>query len=328
MKQNIDHYISMGYKDIKLKDVVLVKAEHLSKGSHQRIAVKCDYCGKIVYPRYKDFLKCKHQKYACEQCRQRRTSDNNLPERQEYLYSRALDFCNENGYTILTPKEDIKDSYTHIKYLCPKHGINDVKIYALIVHHKCPYCAIDYVAESHKHDIQTVTNNIRAYGGELTNPDEYINCMTKNLNIRCPLCGEPFLTSYFAFTHRQGQFCSRCSKNTSKGELKVKSFLDNNNVSYIPQYRFADCRTTVPLPFDFYLDELNVCIEYDGVGHYKKIPWHNSNIETLDEDFENMKKRDTIKTNYCLNNGIKLIRIPYWDYEKVDDILKSELFTQ
>ena len=29
-------------------------------------------------------------------------------------------------------------------------------------------------------------------------------------------------------------------------------------------------------------------------------------------DFKELKLKDQIKTNYCLNNSVKLIRIPYW----------------
>ena len=40
-------------------------------------------------------------------------------------------------------------------------------------------------------------------------------------------------------------------------------------------------------------------------------------------DFEELKLKDQIKTNYCLNNSVKLIRIPYWEFDNIEKILKT-----
>jgi len=34
-------------------------------------------------------------------------------------------------------------------------------------------------------------------------------------------------------------------------------------IKYINQKRFKKCKNKLPLPFDFYLPDLNICIEYD-----------------------------------------------------------------
>jgi LPS sulfotransferase NodH len=41
--------------------------------------------------------------------------------------------------------------------------------------------------------------------------------------------------------------------------------------------------------------------------------------------FKKTKESDAIKNNYFKNNGIKLIRIPYKNKEKIDSILKKEI---
>ena len=43
------------------------------------------------------------------------------------------------------------------------------------------------------------------------------------------------------------------------------------------------------------------------------------------EDLEDRQKKDNIKTQYCLDHNIKLIRIPYWDFKNIENILKQEL---
>jgi hypothetical protein len=32
---------------------------------------------------------------------------------------------------------------------------------------------------------------------------------------------------------------------------------------------------------------------------------------------------DNIKNKYCFDNNIKIIRIPYWDYSKIENILNN-----
>ena len=69
---------------------------------------------------------------------------------------------------------------------------------------------------------------------------------------------------------------------------------------------FEGCKYKYVLPFDFYLTELNICIEYDGIQHFLPIEiWGGE--ETLIEQ----QKKDKIKNQFCKDNKIKLIRINY-----------------
>ena len=70
--------------------------------------------------------------------------------------------------------------------------------------------------------------------------------------------------------------------------------------------------------FDFYLPMLNTCIEYDREQHFSKI----FNFDT-DKSFQQRQQHDIEKNNYCLNNGITLIRIPYIQYSflNIKDLL-------
>jgi len=61
-----------------------------------------------------------------------------------------------------------------------------------------------------------------------------------------------------------------------------------------------------------------LAIEYDGEYHYKK-------IKNREEQLMKTQERDKIKNQYCKDNDIKLIRIPYWDIDKIDNILEVQL---
>ena len=108
--------------------------------------------------------------------------------------------------------------------------------------------------------------------------------------------------------------------NASKGERKISEILDRMNIFYIPQHRFNECRYKNPLPFDFYLPQHNICIEYDGALHYESITHFGG-----DENLEYTQKRDKIKSEYCEKHKIKLIRIPYWEFDNIEYILKKKI---
>lgn len=76
--------------------------------------------------------------------------------------------------------------------------------------------------------------------------------------------------------------------------------------------RFNDCRNIRPLPFDFYLPEHRISIEYDGKHHYKPVPQFGGN-----DYLEKTKIHDNIKTEYCLVNNIRLLRISYTDFNNI-----------
>ena len=324
-RRNINHYRQCGY-DVNVGDEIDIKVTDLISGSHIKVNVKCDYCGKVIQVAYRDYIKYKFDKYSCQKCRQQKTSEYNLKTRQRNLYNRAINFCKEKGYELITNQDEIFNSDTRVLYKCPKHGVHETKIYTLITEHECINCAIEHNTEQSKKTPDMVYNEFKKYGGILLNKEDYLGWNYKNLKVICPECKEIFTTSYCAFTHRNGQVCSKCSSRISKGERKIKDILEKNNVDFYREFRFDDCRTVVPLPFDFYLPKYNLCIEYDGEGHYMPIR-RGISLKEAELNLHNIQKRDNIKTEYCKDNNITLIRIPYWDFNNIENILKEKVFT-
>ena len=109
--------------------------------------------------------------------------------------------------------------------------------------------------------------------------------------------------------------CPQC-RITSIGEEKIKDILNTLKINYLCQYTFSDCKDKFMLPFDFYLPKYNLLIEYDGLGHYQSSQYKSS--WRTEEAVLKTQNHDNIKNQYCLDNNIKLIRIPYYDYNKID----------
>ena len=127
-------------------------------------------------------------------------------------------------------------------------------------------------------------------------------------------CGEKTIVSTSHLTSGHTSSCGKCC--ISKGELRIKTILQNLHIEFEQQKRFKDCRDKNPLPFDFYLPDYNCCIEYDGEQHFN-IPKNRTSTFFTTDRIQDTKKKDNIKTQYCKNNNIKLIRIPYYDYDKI-----------
>lgn len=104
-----------------------------------------------------------------------------------------------------------------------------------------------------------------------------------------------------------GTYSCGCVK--SKGETKIISILQDLNIQFITQYAPSDCKNINQLKFDFYLPDNNIIIEYNGPQHYKAIDFLGG-----EERFITQQKTDNIKKEWCQNNNITLIEIPYTDY--------------
>lgn len=112
-----------------------------------------------------------------------------------------------------------------------------------------------------------------------------------------------------------------CGCIQSKGEAKIKQILEKNNIPYISQFSISSCifpDTNYPARFDFYVNNQYI-IEYDGNVHYYSngYGWNN------EDNLTKVKNHDIIKNEWCKNNNIPLIRIPYTIYDNLslDDLL-------
>jgi len=140
----------------------------------------------------------------------------------------------------------------------------------------------------------------------------------EKLEIKCPKHGwfEQQINN-----HLFGQKCPKCLR--SIGEEKIAKFLNDLGIKYETQKTFEGCinpKTDYKLKFDFYIPSTNTCVEYDGELHTQSIKFFGG-----DESLKEYQFKDKIKTKYCKNNNIKLLRISYLEFKNIDQILESKL---
>ena len=135
-------------------------------------------------------------------------------------------------------------------------------------------------------------------------------------------CGNSDLISVSGIDLRNGKKiqCPLC-RPRSKGEEQIKEILLINNISFIQEKSFEDCRfpdTNRLARFDFFVEN-KYLIEFDGRQHIEETSGDCSNWWSLSY----VQAHDKIKNDYCQLNNIPLIRIPYSkiNFIKIEDLL-------
>ncbi|BEU75220.1 HNH endonuclease [Staphylococcus phage phiRNIID] len=108
--------------------------------------------------------------------------------------------------------------------------------------------------------------------------------------------------------------CPYCY-NRSRGELLVSSFLLSKNIPFEVQKRFDRFKK---YPYDFYIADYNMVIEYHGEQHYKPIKFYGG-----EDRLVRQKNTDLKKKKFVESKGINYLEIPYTlnNQNKVNEFL-------
>lgn len=264
--------------------------------------------GLITCPTHGDFLQrpkdhlrgngCPHPSHYSEAPR---ITNEEFIKKITLIHGDTYDYSLVNYKNVTTKIEIICKKCGKHFWQSPRHHLSG---------HGCPFCA--GLAKLTLEDFIEKSNKVHNYFYKYNNIKEIKNNREK-VSITCPVHGDFLMRPN---NHLMGQGCPRC--NQSHGENKINNFLIEHNIKFEREKRFDGCRNIRPLPFDFYLLELNTCIEYDGEQHFNSIEaWGG------EKKFKNLQSRDIIKNQFCFNNNIKLIRIKYNENieEKLSEIL-------
>lgn len=106
-------------------------------------------------------------------------------------------------------------------------------------------------------------------------------------------------------------FCPKCGAFESKGVRFISNLLESMSIPYEREVRLENSRQR----FDFYIEikKYKLAIEYNGIHHYEEVDFFSPTPEQQQE-------RDARKKEYCKNNNIHLLSVPY--YLSNDEIKK------
>lgn len=240
--------------------------------------------------------------YGCYACgrNKTKTTESEFIEKSKLIHGDFYDYSNINYQSALKP----------VTIKCPIHGEFTQKANNHLNGSGCKECSLDKISKQFSDNTETfIEKAIKVHGNKYDYTKiNYVDSKTKII-IKCPIHGE---FKQLSTNHIQGTRCPLCT--ISKGEEHILNWLLVNDIEFIPQHRFPECRDKRPLPFDFYLPKFNTCIEYNGRQHFEVIQQWGGDLGLVDR-----QKKDKIKVDYCRNQNINLISIKHDE----DDILKN-----
>lgn len=210
-------------------------------------------------------------------------------------------FDNSNNYKLITWRgvgKKLTEQCLKCGYIYDRYPANVLQCFD-----SCPNC---YTGKGkQKLPLDQMQERIdQAFGENEYKLLTYSGQLNRHNKIKCLSCGLIFESHFVAFVN-ESRGCPKCKRFKSKGEQKVQKYLENHSISFEAQKRFKDCNNNLS-SFDFCVYDKEgkmYLIEVNGIQHYKD----NTRFEGL----EVIKRRDQIKIDYCKNNNIPLIIIPY-----------------
>lgn len=345
VKKYIENYnyklISSEYLNIKSKINIMCSNEHMYETSFKNFkdGRRCPKCRKIPFNKVKELfenngftLLITEEQYSNTstpievQCSNGHISKKRYDgllegkgcrdcgnESRRVKVEEVVGFIKEIGY--IWENGEYKNSTSNLEIVCNKGHHFKSTLSNLKGGARCKECHHN----SLRKDYEEVKGIISNRGYKLISTT-YSNLRDKLL-VECPK-GHKYKVNLSSFKWGESD-CSVCNANSiSKGEAKISTVLENANVEYERQYTFEGCKDKRKLPFDFYIPSLNLAIEFDGEQHYK--PKFNDN----GYGFATTEYHDNIKDDYCKDNNIDLLRIPYWEYKNIEDVLTQHLILE
>lgn len=231
----------------------------------------------------------------------------------QHLETAKLDFIKQvekEGYKIL---EEYKNSSTKIELQCDKGHKYMVRPNCFKKGRRCPICAGCHLETAKLEFEEMVKNEKYKLLGE------YKSALTK-VEIQCDKGHRYFVTPYH---FKRGNRCPHCNT-ISHGEELTRKILEECKLGFEQQKRF-DGLVGVnggKLSYDFFVEGY-LLIEIQGEQHYKSFKHFGG-----EERFKQQQEHDRLKREFAINNGYKLLEIPYFsprDLDNLENTLREEL---
>ena len=210
-----------------------------------------------------------------------------------------------------------------IRYKCPVHGWQETRYDCHVQQgHGCALCAgvLTKMPVEERKQIWIKKCRERFPGKFSYRNVVYVNNDTP-VKIYCKEHHLTFETT--PDTHLRGAGgCPLCTK--SVGEVEIYKWLSEHDVPFETQKKLPNenmfCKRQY-LVADFYLPDLNLIIEMNGLQHYQYVEHFN----TKDWTFEDQQIRDDTLRAYCKTHKISLLEIKYDKIDKIPQILAKAI---
>jgi hypothetical protein len=262
--------------------------ESVYTNNKTKIIVKCDKHGKISQT--PDNL----LKHDCKLCSIEKNSKKCTKGKENFVIESNVIHNNKYSYD----KFKYVNNKTKGIITCPIHGDFEQTPSKHLQGHGCRKCANEIISNSRKQTYEEfvlkankIHNNKYMYIKET-----YLDSMNK-MDIVCKSHG---IFKQTPAVHLTGVGCPICCE--SKLEKDVRKLLEENNINFIQKATKSVIPWVGRQHLDFYLPDHNIAIECQGVQHFE--PREKFGGE---KEFVKTVKRDKLKEDKCIKNGVKLL---------------------
>lgn len=278
---------------------------HAGEKSSENSIFKCLRCGRQIVIKNGDLFSSR-RKHVCVKCYYKRKdtikNENIIKKR---LQGKATDI---NFF--MQDRKGIR--HNMVTFTCNNCGRINTKEVANFLRQKydCGFCEGRQESKDTDYFLKQLYEK---HGNKFSLLTEYINAASP-IRIKCNNCG--FIRDVKPNTLLISGFCPKCDKRSSMGEKKIARFLEQSNISYIPQMYFSNWQIGIHY-FDFYIPVYNLVLEFHGIQHYE----FNEYFHKTQEEFIYRKQKDKDKKDAALQNNLNYISIKYTLIDDLDSIL-------
>jgi len=214
-----------------------------------------------------------------------------------------------------------KGNKTKGTYICPEHGDRTATPHNLLHGAICGACSENcsiHTKEQFYIKMKTMHPTL-----------DFSKFVYKSSSIKgtyiCPEHGpkEAIPTSLLS-----GSGCGQCNKRFRVQQMKIFNALKKEFPYLIFDWeKRYDCMEGLEFDISFVAaDGTLIAIEYDGEQHHRPVCFGGMSLQKAKLSFENIKRRDRKKNRLANKYGIKLIRIPYYEWQDSSEEVLMELF--
>ena len=332
----MEHILLLKYKKLIMKKLTQKEAIQKTKniggiligeylGNHIKVEFQCPNCN-IIFKKEPASIWSRKQ-ILCPKCSIKKhglIQSQAIKERSlGYLYPELIKLYSKNN--AISIFKIYPNSHIKRKWICEeykyKHEYMSMPNNIVSNYSRCPYCTGKKIKIGFN-DLASQYPEIAkewhpTKNGDLK-PTQVMSQSNKKAWWLCSKCKYEWFTT---IAHRtiNNRDCPNCCPK-SKGEDKIKELLIKWNVNYIYNKRFNTCKNKRSLPFDFYLKDYNLLIEFQGEQHYNKVKYFGGECK-----FKQLQQHDKIKKQWTKSNGYNFLIIPYWEKNNIETILMQIL---
>lgn len=273
---------------------------------NEKLIIKCK-CENIFQTSLTSFIN--NKKTTCREC-----SNSKLRKERKFDFQYVKDYINATGLKYLEGEYLNRRSELLILCSCGEKYISNFEKIRDRHYLNCRKCRNRKIssAQTKKHSVfeKEVFNIL---GNEFKVIGEY-KSDGENIEMKHLKCNTEYSSTPSNILRGKG--CPRCK--TSHLEKTIERYLKEKNIKYEVQKTFEGLNHKRSLRMDFYLNDYNICIEADGRQHFESV-----DIFGGEKAFTENQIRDSIKDNFCKENNIKLIRIPYYKLKDIYYVMET-----